>query len=479
MGQEINRSSFTEHDHQAFYRHLRDETQQLEGLLQAERFSSDSGVCGLELEGWLLGHDWAPAPENEAFLNGLNHPLVVAELSRFNFEINTTPQPRSGAMFSLIHGELTQVWQDCERQARELGLHLVHIGTLPTLQDDVMTLANMSPLQRYYALNEQVLRSRRGAPLHIDISGARDRLQVTHQDVMTEAATTSLQIHLQLDPAQAVRFCNAAHIMAAPMVAACANSPYLFGHELWEESRVPLFEQSVAVPSFYDQQGHLIERVTCGTRYLRDSIMEVFRENRDAFPVLLPLLYGEDAHQLQHLRLHNGTIWRWNRPLIDFDGQGKPSLRLEHRVVPAGPSLPDVVANIQFFYGLIHHLATLEDPPEHQLGFEHALANFYQAARYGMATRVFWLDGHEYELRALLLQELVPAADQALRQLGVAAEEIEHYLHGIFAERLRSGQTGAAWQKAFVARHGPDFRKLTRAYYQNQASELPVHLWTL
>ncbi len=479
MGQEINRSSFTESDYQGFARRLLDETQQLEALFRDGRVSTDHGVCGLELEGWLLNSDWAPAPENEAFLNGLNHPLVVPELSRFNFEINTTPQPPSSGMFARIHEELARIWQQCDYQAQQLGLNAVHIGTLPTLQDDLMTLANMSPLQRYYALNEQVLRNRRGAPLRIDISGARDRLQVTHQDVMTEAATTSLQIHLQLDPARAVRFCNAAHIMAAPMVAACANSPYLFGHELWEESRVPLFEQSVAVPAFYDEQAHLIERVTCGTHYLRESIMEVFRENRDVFPVLLPLLYEEGAHQLEHLRLHNGTIWRWNRPLIDFDGQGAATLRLEHRVVPAGPSLPDVVANIQFFYGLIHHLATLADPPEHQLGFEHALANFYQAARHGMTTRVFWLDGREYELRELLLQELVPAADQALRELGVAVDDIERYLHGVFAERLRSGQTGAAWQKAFVARHGPDFRKLTRAYHQHQASELPVHLWTL
>ncbi|WP_290652095.1 glutamate-cysteine ligase family protein [Aquisalimonas sp.] len=479
MGEEITRSSFSAEEFQRFRQHLNEETQQLEQWFQDNALSPDAGVCGLELEGWLLDRDWQAAAENEAFLQGLNDPLVVPELSRFNFEINTTPQPRHARMFKRIHRQLRDIWGRCKQQADTLGLVPLQIGILPTLKDDVMTVENMSPLQRYHALNEQVLVHRHGTPLNIDISGDHDRLQVVHHDVMTEAATTSLQIHIQLDNERAVRFYNAAHVLAAPMVASCANSPYLFGQELWEESRIPLFEQSVSVPAFHDREGHLIERATFGTRYVQDSLMEIFRENRDFFPVLLPALHPDGAHRLAHLRLHNGTIWRWNRPLVDFDGQGRPTLRLEHRVTPAGPSLPDVIANILFFYGLIHYLADLADAPEHRLAFEHNVANFYQAARHGMAATVFWLDGHEHELRELLLGELVPAAAHTLGELGIDREDIDTYLHAIVAARLRSGQTGSAWQKRFVARHGRDFQNLTRAYYCQQQRQVPVHQWTI
>lgn len=479
MGQEIHRSSFTKADFREFSRRLAGETRQLEDCFRQGQFGPGAGSCGLELEGWLLDRHLQPAPENEAFLESLKDPLVVPELSRFNFEINTRPEPPASQMFRRIHHQLKSIWGRCEIGAGGLGLVPLQIGTLPTLQDDVMTLANMSPLQRYYALNRQVLRNRQGSPLDIDIRGPRDHLQVRHHDVMTEAASTSLQIHLQLDPARAVRFFNAAQLMAAPMVAACANSPYLFEHELWEESRVPLFEQSVAVPAFYDREGHLFERVTFGTRYVQDSVMELFLENRDAFPTLLPLLYPEGAAQLEHLRLHNGTIWRWNRPLIDFDPQGRPTLRLEHRVVPAGPSMPDVVANILFFYGLVHYLASLEDAPEHRLAFGHVTANFYQGARYGLEATVFWLDGHEYRLRELLLEQLIPAAGKTLLSLGIDPADIDDYLYGIIQPRVHSGQTGAAWQKQFVARHGRDFTRLTRAYHEQQRREVPVHQWTI
>lgn len=479
MGEEISHSRFTERDLRRFQDRLVQETEQLGEWFRNRSFSAAAGVTGLELEGWLLDGHGDPAPCNEAFLRHLDDPLVVPELSRFNFEINTCPQPPGPHRFRAIHDQLQRVWQRCEDSARELQLMPLLIGTLPTLQDDAMTLENMSPMQRYFALNQRVLEGRQGQPLTVDISGAEDHLRVTHHDVMTEAATTSLQMHLQLDTDHAARFFNAAHILAAPMVAASGNSPYLFGHELWEESRVPLFEQSVAVPAFYDGEGHLIERVTFGTRYVQSSLQEIFEENAAHFPVLLPLLYPPDAHHLEHLRLHNGTIWRWNRPLVGFNETGEPTLRLEHRVVPAGPSLPDVVANMVFFHGLIHHLAGQDDAPEERLQFSHAVANFYQAARHGLEATVFWLDGHEHNVRHLLLDSLIPAAGQALQELGIAADDIDHYLFGIFAERVRTGQTGAAWQRGFVARHGRDFHALVRTYQRHQASHRPVHEWPL
>jgi hypothetical protein len=57
-------------------------------------------------------------------------------------------------------------------------------------------------------------------------------------------------------------------------------------------------------------------------RYARESILECFEANRTRYPVLLPAVMDEPPESLAHLRLHNGTIWRWNRPLIGFDEQG-------------------------------------------------------------------------------------------------------------------------------------------------------------
>ncbi len=479
MGTEIQRSNFSRADFAIFAERLSQETGLLKQWFSDGAFARHSGVCGLELEGWLLGRDWRPVARNEEFLERVDDPLVVPELSRFNFEINTRPQPAGAEMFTRLHEQLREVWQRCESHATALGLVPLHIGTLPTLDDDVMTLANMSPLQRYYALNREILRHRQGSPLHIDIAGARERLQVTHHDVMTEAATTSLQIHIQLDPAQAVRIYNAAQILAAPMVAVAANAPFLFGHDLWADTRVPLFEQSVAAPAFHDAQGNLVERVTFGTRYLESSVLELYEENLSAFPVLLPLSEADEPERMRHLRLHNGTIWRWNRPLVDFDDTGQPTLRLEHRVCSAGPTLADEVANIVLFYGLVHYLAGLEQSPESRLPIEMARANFYEAARLGLGARVFWLDGHEHDLRELLLDMLLPACIESLEKLGLAASEVQTWIEGIILPRIESARTGTDWQRRFVARHGRDFPTLVRVYHERQQQQWPVHQWTI
>jgi len=315
MGQEINRCDFSEEDRKRFGERLDDETRQLEAFFRDDRFASTPGTCGLELEGWLVDRNADAAPENEAFLKAMDNPLVVPELSRFNFEINTKPEPLAPRMFRSMHDQLHKTWAACEQTAHTLGLFPLHIGTLPTLKDDVMTLANISPMQRYYALNQEVLRNRQGSPLAIDIKGSQDHLHLEHRDVMTEAATTSLQIHLQLETRNAVRFYNAAHILSAPMVALCANSPYLFGHELWEESRIPLFEQAVAVPAFYDREAHLIERV-----HLRHRLCRRFADGSvpgepgflpaaaaTALPGTQPQTRAPAAAQRHHLALEPAT----------------------------------------------------------------------------------------------------------------------------------------------------------------------------
>jgi hypothetical protein len=257
-----------------------------------------------------------------------------------------------------------------------------------------------------------------------------------------------------------------------------ANSPFLFGKNLWAETRIPVFEQAVAVGGYDGAVFGPIRRVTLGSGYVRESLFELFEENLQHYPVLLPVDYGEAGPELHHLRLHNGTIWRWNRPLIGFDAKGRPHLRLEHRVMPAGPSLIDTLANAAFYYGTVTALAAREQAPESDLDFVTARDNFYEAARLGLRAHMVWLDGGHQPVLKILADELLPLAEQGLQQLGVAQDEIEYYL-GVVAARIDSGQNGTHWQRAWVERHGRNMQRLTTAYVKHQESGLPVHEWTV
>lgn len=471
MGQEIDASRFSQADFDTFGLRLREETALLESWFRDGAFASTRKVGGFELEACLVGADMGPAPIVEPFLERLADPLVVPELATFNAEINGTPQPLEGDALSRLAAELEATWQRCTQAAAGLDARLAMIGILPTLHPEHLDMAHMSPLKRYRALNEQILHLRRGRPLTLEIQG-RDRLCLHPRDVMTESAATSFQIHLKVSADEAARVYNWSKVLAAPMVAISANSPFLFGRDLWEESRIPLFEQAVSVGgSFFS------ERVTLGLRYV-DSIIECFQANLARFPPLLPQVMDEPPERLAHLRLHNGTIWRWNRPLIGFDDSGAPHLRIEHRVVPAGPSVADCIANAAFYFGAVESLAGTGEHPVAGLTFAAAKSNFYGAARDGLAVEVEWLNGDRAALRQVLMDDLLPRARQGLLALDIDASEADLWL-GIIEGRLRTKQTGAAWQRAWVERRGADLADLTAAYLERQQSGQPVHEWTL
>jgi len=476
MGQEISQIRFDPEDFRVFEARLAEETGLLRRELAAGRFADSGYVGGFELESWLVDHNHFPAPINEAYLARLNDPLVVPELSKFNVELNGTPQALSGNALSRMEAELTRTWQRCLVVAHELNASLVMIGILPTIRESQLVLKNISPLNRYYALNEQVLKQRAGKPIRIDIAG-REHLDIMHQDVMLEAAATSFQVHLQTPAREAVRYYNASIILSAPIVAACANSPYLFEKDLWDETRIPLFEQAVDLGGFHGLADPE-RRVTFGSAYLRESPFECFEENLRRYPVLLPIRFDTPPEQYSHLRLHNGTIWRWNRLLIGFDDSHAPHLRIEHRVIPAGPSIVDQIANAALYLGLAHFYAQDAEAPEGRIAFETARDNFYRAARDGLSARLAWLDGVPTDARALLLDELIPQAVHGLKQLGIDRDEAEHYL-GIVRARVASGQTGAAWQRAYAQKTNREFLLLSAAYLREQRSGRPVHEWDL
>ena len=470
MGQEIDRTRFEAEDFERFARRLAHETQALGALLEAGELSAQGDVGGLELEVWLVGGDGVPRPVNDAFLARLADPNVVHELSRFNVELNVRPQALAGAGLRRLEDDLTATWQACDAVGEALGVRMVAIGILPTVSDAALCPQNMSTSTRYRALNEQVLRLRRGRPIELHVVG-HESLRSSHSDVMLEAAATSLQVHLQVPAAAAARTMNAASIVSAATVAIAANAPYLFGRRLWAETRIPLFEQAVDV-------GGPERRVTFGSAYVRASLLELFVENQAHYAPILPIELKPEAGRFAHLRLHNGTIWRWNRPLVGFDADGTPHLRIEHRPMAAGPSLIDCVANMAFFLGLVSWYAQLDAAPERDLPFSSAKQNFYEAARLGLAARVDWLDGNRWELRRLILETLLPLAQHGLEQLAVQRAAIDRYLEVIQA-RAAKGRTGSAWQCAFIDRYGPDFAALVRAYRERSASGAPVHSWDL
>jgi len=478
MGQEIATSRFTQQDFTAFGKKLAEETSLLERYFREGSFSRDHGVGGFELEAWIVDADLRPAPINERYLARLGDPLVGAELALFNIELNCQPRRLHKDALGVMRADLERLWRACWNTARELDSYLLMIGTLPTVVDDELVPHNMSRLNRYRALNDQVMALRSGAPFRVDIEG-RDRLRIEHESVMLEAACTAFQVQLQVDFERSVRFYNAAVILSAPMVAATANSPYLFGRELWNETRITLFEQSLAGvqtgPDCPDNPG----RVTLGRAYANRSLFEIFAENRDCYHTLLPMVSpGADPDEFSHLRLHNGAIWRWNRPLIGFSEDGGRHLRIEHRVAPSGPTIVDTVANAAFFFGLAQALGSAPSPPESALPFGAARDNFYRAAREGLDARIVWLDGAEVETRALILTELLPAAREGLADLGVDADEADYFLD-VVKNRAASGQTGSVWQRSYRERRRCGMRELCEAYLERQESGAPVSDWPL
>jgi gamma-glutamylcysteine synthetase len=474
MGDEIERRYFDAEDFSGFRARLDEETVLLRDLFSRREFSERGDVAGFELEAWLVNDAGDPVPENLRLLETLNNPLVVPELAAFNIEFNGSPSALTGKVFSRLNDELDATWQASRAAAEANGCHLVTIGILPTVREEMLSSQFMSRMVRYHTLNDRVMALRDGRPLDVNIEGDPD-LVTRHPDVMLEAATTSFQIHLQCKPQRAVRDFNASLAVSAPIVAASANSPFLFGHALWDETRIPLFEQAVNVGSRYPS------RVNFGRGYVEESLVEIFEENQQDHLILIPAIKEDPPSKFSHVRFHNGTLWRWNRPLIGFDFDGQVHLRIEHRVVPAGPTIKDCIANAAFYFGLVRGLGLESSAIETALPFEVARDNFYTAARYGLNARVRWIRGSRLEelgVRKLIVDELIPLARRGLESVDIPGFEISEYLD-IVAARVDSGQNGAAWQRRWVHLNGADLHALVQEYRIRQDQGDPVHNWSL
>lgn len=469
MGEEIGTREFHRSDWSEFEKRLRIETNHLCKTLADGGFSQHPPVAGFEIEAWLVDQFGRPAPVNEAFLERFNNPLATPELATFNIELNNTPVNLEGDVFSTLHAEMAQLLKRASETANELDAQLLLTGILPTAIPDDFGNEHMSPMNRYKMLNEQVFKARHNRPIHFTIEG-HEHLELDYHSVMLEAATTSFQLHLQTPWQTAHHYYNASILASAACVAISANSPFFFGHSLWDETRITVFEQAVNPGSEFRQ------RVTFGSDFAHHSIAECFQENLEHYPALLPVVFGKPVERYKHLRLHNGVIWRWNRPLIGFDPDGTPHIRIEHRTMPAGPTLADMMANACFYYGLTQHLME-----ELQSGlplpeFDITKRDFYLAARQGLNAEINWF-GKQTDIQRLIEETLLHKAETGLKSLGINGEDIRRNLD-IIANRNRSRQTGAQWQRNHLERVEHDMQQLTIDYLEQQLSGHPVHTWT-
>ena len=473
MGQEVKSASYTKEQEIEFLHNLKEETKWLCRKIKAGDFPSSPLICGYEAEGWIIDSAALPSAVSAWLLKSLNDPRITPELSQCNFEINGRPFPVNQALSGRLKKDMRFYWEKCLEAAKKKSSRVMFIGAYPDLSQISFGLEKIYPRNRYHAINRRIHDLRKG-PARINIEG-REALRLTPSSIMLEAATTSLQIHLQTGFAEAKPFYNSS-LMASPIMAAlCANSPYIFGKELWEESRIPLFEQVISLTSEAAPRRRA-PRAGLGHGFVRESLSELFEQNL-SHPVLLPEPQKGKIRQLRHLLLHNGTIWRWNRPLIGFDEKGRPHFRIEHRVPSSGPSLVDMRANIFFFIGLLHGIKKETAGREPSMAFSDLESGFRLAAKKGLSAEIKWLDGSKGKIRDLILRRLIPLAWEELKRLSLDSPETDELINDVIKNRADSGQTGSFWQKAYIRKFGKRFDKMVEAYWQNQKGDIPVCRW--
>src|SRR6266540_1277113 len=460
MGSGIDQETFDAGDYDRFQQRLTQCLSTLGRLLERPGFGVGPVTLGAELELFLVDVAARPLPLNQAVRAAAGDPRVNLELDRFNLELNATPTLLTGRPFAVLGEELRLLLEHVADAAGRHGGRPALLGILPTLRRADLHPGAISDLPRYRALNRR-LRLLRHDPFHLRITGA-DPLELTSDDVALEGAATSFQVHLRVDPADFAHTYNAVQLATAPVLAVAGNSPTFLGHRLWEETRIALCKQSID-----DRDGRgprrRLARMAFGTGWLREGPLELFADS---------------------VRLHQGTVWRWNRAIYDPALGGH--LRIELRALPAGPTVTDMLANAAFLIGLSRWLAEQDQRWTYRMSFERAEHGFYRAAQHGLAAELTWPFGPGGRLRTLpaaeLVPEVLPAARDGLLSAGVAAEEADHLL-GVIAARVAAGQTGAVWQRRMLAtlepRRGREraLAAIPERYLECAATNQPVHTW--
>lgn len=491
MGQNVSGSDWSNTERQQYREKVRQNLDVFERMLSVSSFDPGHFMTGMEMEFALVGEDMAPAFLNDEVLEAIGEESFVHELAKYNIEVNVDPRSLEGDAILTLEKDVEDALARAQQASRSVGARLAMIGILPTIMKEHVTRPGwMSTPNRYSALNDAMMRAR-GEDMFLDLAGeSGERVSLYADSIGPESACTSLQLHLQVAPSQFAAYWNAAQALAGPQLALGANSPFFAGQMLWHETRIPLFTQAADTRSVELVNQGVRPRVEFGDRWIT-SVFDLFEDNVRYFPALLPEISDEDPvavlesgtpPELAEMRLHNGTVYRWNRPIYDTAG-GMPHLRVENRVLPAGPTTIDVLANTAFYYGVLHHLATEDRPVWTQMSFSAASTNFRHGARDGMEARLYWPGYSSISPDELVLRHLLPLAEEGLSSWGVSQAVRDRYLK-VIEGRALSRQNGATWQRDTVMafeRRGQNrseaIASMLALYLDNSEDNTPVHLW--
>lgn len=492
MGDHQVKESTDSGELQVFMRQLIREVRALEQMLEDELFETDTRRIGAEQELFLVDACHRPAPAAMELLEEIDDPHFTTELARFNLECNLDPVVLGEACLSEMERQLTGLLEKARRAGEKHGVHVLLTGILPTLDKADLSMDNMAPVPRYFALAKAMQRLR-GSAFSFHIKG-RDELTVHHDSVMFESCNTSFQFHFQVTPANFAKFYNAAQLVSGPVMAAATNSPLLFGRRLWHETRIALFRQSVdtrhAEPSHHR---NLQPRVSFGRAWIDKSVIEIFKEDVARFRLLMSCDTREDPFavlaaggvpELRALRLHMGTVYRWNRACYGISGSGKPHLRIENRILPSGPTVIDEMANGAFWIGLVKAVGDEYADLRPLIPFDEVRDNFLTAARRSLGAELHWIGRSSVPASKLILGELLPMARRGLESLGIGAADCERYL-SVVKERVESRRTGSSWLLDSLeamgdgGSHMERLASLTASTLAHQWEGEPVHAWPL
>lgn len=473
---------------QDFMKHLLRDVQALEKMLNEELFETGITRIGAEQELCLIDNQFRPSPVSLEILEKANNPYFTSELAKFNLEVNLEPLIFKGTCLSDMEQNILDQLAIVKKVAKQFDTDILLAGILPTIRKFDINIDNLTPLDRYNAL-VTAISDMRGGVFELRLRGV-DELIFKTDSPLLEACNTGFQVHMQVDPNEFVKFYNISQAIAAPTLAIATNSPMLFGKRLWSETRIALFQQSVDTRIESEHLRDGIQRVTFGNSWVENSILEIYREDISRFRTLLSSDYREDVFEmlekgkipkLMALQVHNSTVYRWNRACYGVAGN-IPHLRIENRVLPAGPTVVDEMANAAFWLGLMKGIALQYDDITRTLEFDHAKSNLVMASRYGLDTHFRWVNGKRYSAYDLIREELLPLAKHGLESSGIDKADIDKYLE-IIEERNDSGITGSHWivdsysELVKIGTRNEAITSVTASMWNQQNNNIPVHKW--
>ncbi len=481
----------TQKDIQQFVQNIITDTRALERMLYEEVFETDTIRIGAEQEFNLIDQHFKPAPINLEVLKAANNEAYTTELARFNMECNVPPLEFKGKCLSKMENSISTLLNKVRKVAQEFDVDIILMGILPTIRKSDLEMKNLTPYDRYKALMQAILRLRGEDSMPLRITGI-DELKTKHNSPLLEACNTGFQVHLQVTPDDFTQKYNIAQAIAGPALSPATNSPMLFGKRLWKETRIALFQQSIDTRATRFHLRDQSPRVMFGNQWVKKSIIELYQEDMVRFRVMLSSNANEDSLQilqdgkipdLKALLVHNSTVYRWNRPCYGNAG-GIPHLRIENRVLPAGPSVLDEMSNAALWLGLLNGLGDHYPDITKVLDFDDAKANFRKVCRHGMDVTFSWINGKKISARDLLSKELIPIAAEGLKKNKVAQEDIDRYM-GTLQERVKTRKTGAQWMLDSYSKLTKEATKeqallsITACTVKNQQMGKPIHEWDL